>query len=48
MLMTLHEADLVDSRHNGLQVNYRLYDPQITQLLNLTPGTIRQTTTPNT
>ncbi len=43
-LMTLREAGLVDSRRDGLQVYYRLNDPQITELLNLTLGTIRQTT----
>ncbi len=43
-LMTLREAGLVDSRRDGLQVYYRLNDPQIRDLLNLTLGTTRQTT----
>ncbi len=43
-LMTLREAGLVDSRRDGLQVYYRLNDPQIANLLNLTFGTTVQTT----
>ncbi len=37
-LMTLREAGLVDSRRDGLQVYYRLTDPQIRDLLNLMLG----------
>ncbi len=37
-LMTLREADLVDSRKDGLQVYYRLIDDQVMDLLNLLVG----------
>jgi DNA-binding transcriptional ArsR family regulator len=42
-LMTLREAGLVDSRRDGLQVYYRLTNPQITDLLNLMLGMTRRT-----
>jgi ArsR family transcriptional regulator len=42
-LMTLREAGLVDSRRDGLQVYYRLTDPQIRELLNLMLGTTCKT-----
>ena len=42
-LMTLREAGLVDSRRDGLQVYYRLTNPRITDLLNLTLGTASKT-----
>jgi DNA-binding transcriptional ArsR family regulator len=42
-LMTLRETGLVDSRRDGLQVYYRLTNPQITDLLNLMLGTTRKT-----
>ncbi len=42
-LMTLRESGLVESRRDGLQVYYRLANPQIDDLLNLTLGTTLQT-----
>ncbi len=42
-LMTLREAGLVDSRRDGLQVYYRLTNPLISDLLNLTLGTTAKT-----
>lgn len=40
-LMILREAGLVDSRRDGLQVYYRLVNPQISELLTLMLGTTR-------
>jgi ArsR family transcriptional regulator len=42
-LMTLREAGLVDSRREGLQVDYRLAHPHIAELLDLMLGTTRRT-----
>ncbi len=39
-LMTLRDADLVDSRKDGLQVYYRLIDDQVTELLDLLVGSL--------
>ncbi len=41
-LMAIRESGLVDSRRDGLQVYYRLTNPQMTDLLNLMLGATRK------